>query len=56
MMAPRKKPLIPDDVMDQVLAGRIVRDMADADALLGNIKKVLAERLLNTDTTLAERF
>lgn len=48
-MARRKKPLIPDDVMDQVLAGRVVRDMADADALLGDMKKMLAERLLNTE-------
>lgn len=48
-MARRKKPLIPDDVMDQVLAGRVVRDMVDADALLGDMKKMLAERLLNTE-------
>ncbi|GBR48970.1 hypothetical protein AA106556_1913 [Neokomagataea tanensis NBRC 106556] len=39
-MARRKKPLIPDDVMDQVLAGRVVRDMADADSLLADMKKM----------------
>ncbi|KXV73618.1 transposase [Acetobacter malorum] len=48
-MARRKKPVIPDDVLDQVLAGRVVRTMSDADALLGDMKKALAERLLNAE-------
>ena len=48
-MARRKKPVIPDDVLDQVLAGRVVRTMSDADALLGDMKKALAERLLNVE-------
>ncbi|MEZ7137458.1 IS256 family transposase [Komagataeibacter sp. SM21] len=48
-MARRKKPIIPDDVLDQVLAGRVVRTMSDADALLGDMKKALAERLLNAE-------
>lgn len=36
-MARRKKPVIPDDVLDQVLADRVVRTMSDADALLGDM-------------------
>lgn len=48
-MARQKKPVIPDDVLDQVLAGRVVRTMSDADALLGDMKKALAERLLNAE-------
>lgn len=48
-MARRKKPVIPDDVLGQVLAGRVVGTMSDADALLGNMKKALAERLLNAE-------
>lgn len=48
-MARRKKPVIPDDVLDQVLAGRVVRTMSDADALLGDMKKALAKRLLNAE-------
>ncbi|MFT9166295.1 MAG: IS256 family transposase [Komagataeibacter saccharivorans] len=48
-MSRRKKPVIPDDVLDQVLAGRVVRTMSDADALLGDMKKALAERLLNAE-------
>ncbi|MFT9096465.1 MAG: IS256 family transposase [Gluconobacter cerinus] len=48
-MARRKKLAIPDDVLDQVLAGRVVRTMSDADALLGDMKKALAERLLNAE-------
>ncbi|MFT8421716.1 MAG: IS256 family transposase [Gluconacetobacter sp.] len=48
-MSRRKKPVIPDDVLDQVLAGRVVRTMSDADALLRDMKKALAERLLNAE-------
>lgn len=48
-MSRRKKPVIPDDVLDQVLAGHVVRTMSDADALLGDMKKALAERLLNAE-------
>lgn len=48
-MARRKKSVIPDDVLDQVLAGRVIRTMSDADALLGNMKKALAPRLLNAE-------
>ncbi|WP_249200147.1 hypothetical protein [Gluconobacter sp. Dm-62] len=48
-MARPKKPVIPDDVLDQVLAGRLVRTMSDADALLGDMKKALAKQLLNAE-------
>lgn len=48
-MARRKKPVIPDDVLDQVLVGRVVRTMSDADAHLGDMEEALAERLLNAE-------
>nr|WP_241694195.1 transposase [Komagataeibacter melomenusus] len=48
-MSRRKKPVIPDDVLEQVLAGRVVRTISDVAVLLGDMKKVLTERLHNAE-------
>ncbi|GBR13641.1 transposase [Komagataeibacter nataicola NRIC 0616] len=48
-MARPKKPAFPDGVLDQVLAGRVVRTMSKAEALLDDMKKALAERSLNAE-------
>ncbi|GCE83514.1 hypothetical protein MSKU9_1655 [Komagataeibacter diospyri] len=42
-MARRKKSMIPDDVLDQVLAGRVVRTMSDA---LGTVRNFVFRRLI----------
>ncbi|MFW7266349.1 transposase [Gluconacetobacter sp. Hr-1-5] len=41
--------MIPDDVRDQVLAGRVVRTMWTRTPFWGDMKKALAERLLNAE-------
>src|ERR671921_3007882 len=49
-MARRKQPSIPDDVLDQLLAGSDPREtLAGKDGLLDALKKALAERALNAE-------
>ena len=46
-MARRKALTIPDQLLDQLLAGADPRTAFDPDVLLDGLKKVLAERVLN---------
>src|SRR5512144_1865539 len=49
-MARRKQPSIPDQLLDQFLAGGDPRDtLAGKDGLLEALKKALAERALNAE-------
>ena len=48
-MARRKPPVIPDAVLDQLLAGADARTAFDKDGLLDELKKALAERALNAE-------
>jgi putative transposase len=49
-MARRKQPNIPDEILDQLLAGGDPRDaLADKNGLLDALKKALAERALNAE-------
>src|SRR3982751_1631579 len=48
-MARRKEPHIPDAVLDQLLAGADPRTALEANGLLDNLKKALAERVLNAE-------
>ena len=46
-MARRKPPVIPDALLDQLLAGTDAKSAFDKDGLLDELKKALAERVLN---------
>src|SRR5215471_15809614 len=48
-MPRRKDPRIPDAVLDQLLAGADPKTVFDPDGLLGDLKKALAERVLNAE-------
>jgi putative transposase len=48
-MARRKQPTIPDQVLDQLLAGTDARTAFAKDGLLDELKKALAERALNAE-------
>ena len=48
-MARRKAPHIPDALLDQLLAGADPKTAFDADGLLDDLKKALAERALNAE-------
>lgn len=48
-MARRKAPVIADAVLDQLLAGADARTAFDANGLLDQLKKALAERALNAE-------
>ena len=48
-MARRKAPRIPDALLDQLLAGADPKTAFDADGLLDDLKKALAERALNAE-------
>jgi putative transposase len=48
-MPRRKAPHIPDELLDQLLAGADAKTAFDADGLLDALKKVLAERALNAE-------
>ena len=48
-MARRKQPVIPDALLDQLLAGADAKTAFDKDGLLDELKKALAERALNTE-------
>jgi mutator family transposase len=48
-MARRKQPVIPDALVDQLLAGADAKTAFDKDGLLDELKKALAERALNAE-------
>src|ERR1044072_2562573 len=48
-MPRRKEPRIPDAVLDQLLAGADAKTAFDPDGLLADLKKALAERVLNAE-------
>src|SRR5919202_6438515 len=48
-MARRKAPRIPHALLDQLLAGADPKSAFDADGLLDDLKKALAERALNAE-------
>jgi putative transposase len=48
-MARRKKPVIADDLLDQLLAGRDPQAVFSKDGLFDDLKRALAERALNAE-------
>src|SRR4029077_6326824 len=48
-MPRRKEPRIPDTILDQLLAGADPKTAFDAGGLLDDLKKALAERVLNAE-------
>ena len=48
-MPRRKPPVIADALLDQLLAGADAKTAFEADGLLGQLKKALAERVLNAE-------
>jgi putative transposase len=48
-MPRRKEPRIPDGVLDQLLAGADPKTVFDPNGLLDDLKKALAERVLNAE-------
>jgi putative transposase len=48
-MARRKEPRIPDAILDQLLAGADPKTAFDPNGLLDDLKKALAERVLNAE-------
>lgn len=48
-MARRKQPVIPDAILDQLLAGADAKSAFDSNGLLEQLKKALAERALNAE-------
>ena len=48
-MARRRDPVIPDAILDQLLAGGDVRTAVDYDGLVGRLKKALADRMLKAE-------
>ena len=48
-MARRKQPVIPDALLDQLLAGADAKAAFEKDGLLDELKKALAERALNAE-------
>src|SRR5512147_1253520 len=48
-MARRKQPIIPDALLDQLLAGADAKAAFEKDGLLDELKKALAERALNAE-------
>src|SRR5512144_2728642 len=48
-MARRKQPIIPDQLLDELLAGSEAKTAFDKDGLLDELKKAFAERALNAE-------
>jgi putative transposase len=48
-MARRKQPMIPDALLDQLLAGADAKSAFDPNGLLDSLKKALSERALNAE-------
>ncbi len=54
-MARRKSPRIPDALLDQLLAGADPKTASDANGLIDELKKALAERALNAEMAIISR-
>lgn len=48
-MPARKKPVLPDELVDQLMAGRDPSTVFDKDGLLDELKRAIAERALNAE-------
>ena len=48
-MARRKAPIIPDAIVDQLLAGADPKTIFDPNGLIDDLKKAFAERVLNAE-------
>jgi putative transposase len=48
-MARRKQPTIPNEILDELLAGADAKTAFDKDGVLNELKKALAERALNAE-------
>ena len=48
-MPARKKPVLPDELVDQLMAGRDPSTIFDKDGLLDELKRAIAERALNAE-------
>jgi len=48
-MPARKKPLLPDELVDQLMAGRDPSTVFDKDGLLDELKRAIAQRALNAE-------
>lgn len=48
-MPPRKSPIIPDAIIDELLAGSDPQSIFDPNGLLDHLKKAFAERVLNAE-------
>lgn len=48
-MARRKEPIIPDAIVDQLLAGADPKTIFDPNGLIDDLKKAFAERVLNAE-------
>ncbi|GAA0318603.1 hypothetical protein GCM10009087_31250 [Sphingomonas oligophenolica] len=48
-MSRRKEPAIPDDILDQLLAGGAASEAFEQSGLLNSLKKALTERALNSE-------
>ena len=48
-MAQRAKPLVPDSVLDELLAGADLKTAFNRDGLFDQLKKALAERMLKSE-------
>jgi len=48
-MASRRKPVIPDDLLDQLLDGEGAEEAFNSGELIQELKKALSERILNAE-------
>jgi putative transposase len=48
-MPARKKPVLPDELVDQLMTGRDASTVFDKDGLLDELKRAIAERALNAE-------
>lgn len=48
-MPPRKAPIIPDAIIDELLSGADTKTIFDPNGLLDHLKKAFAERVLNAE-------
>ena len=48
-MPARKKPVLPDELVDQLMSGRDPSTVFDKDGLLDELKRAIAERALNAE-------
>jgi signal transduction histidine kinase len=53
-MAPRKRPIVTDQLLEHLLAGADAKTAFEKDGLLDELKKALAERTTNADALLAK--